>query len=1526
MASKVNTKFIILLSAGLIGLVGLVGMALFVFGKNSASDLVAKGDAEMAKGSARMAAEYYSRAVNKEQTNTDYIIKWRDALAQYAPDDITRFAESYRNYVLATRQIATVQSTNVDAQRDYLNILRAELDTEDVSRPTLENLIRETETLLKYHEQQPKDGKWNTLRRFRGVAIVQIMSSTPDVKPEVVSQGRDDLVAAIAADPTDAESAVALEAWYEIQGSRLDTVTRSAEIAELAASAQAVIDTAIAANPSHPLLMMAAIRREYAANDALIRANVSADPQAAQAAFAAAREAAMPKLDALAASMKAIPGGPKFSQVMRLRQLENMIDPMSQSARTEEVLRTALEADPEDSELLLMRGDVLAERFQFADAIASVQKIIDTKPKPISLEGYQLFERKTRAVFLQALWGVKNWEQIKEAEPKAEAIKFARERFELLKTKDDPESPQIALVAAYLAFVDQKYIDANRAIDQYNSKVKGRNPDALWLKAVISEQVREPGATKRALDDLLRLRPNDLRAIIALARVEAGLGNSARSEQLVDGVLKVLPEYGPAKDLKKALAANRGEGDSSDPLTKALMDIDRLDKELAESKDPQRDEKVMALIEAKHAEFPAEIRLAQVRAIQNVRMNRRDEARRVVEAALAANPDSEVLKSTLIAVNNTDPVKRDEELIKANSALSDLDRAIALYSLYQSAGRRDDAAAQLTKAIAINPEDPRVIELQFIRALDLKDFATAQAACDRAVAANLDNAGGATFRARLFAARGQFSEAITTLEQAISKGGASPEIWRLMGRIQNSAGKNSDAIKSFREALTLRPSDVPTINDLVQTLVVAGRATDALAACKEFERFAAGDPTFVEQSLILEARFGDKSVAIERRSRIAKTSPDNRRNLLELAALYTEAKQYDEAKKLIDAARASGDSVDAAGLEAAWYWTQGRRDEAKAVFENILDKPMGGQPVNIGPYLAYAGFLTDRGFIEDAAAVLERARPKQDPKTVDADRAISDLAFSAGDYAKAGEAARRVVDANADENGSYRKRLAESLIRENKFAEAEKELNIVAGGKEPDMVTTLLLADAKVGLGDERAARTLLDSAVARFQGEAAVFMKRGQFLLADKARTRDALADFSAAIRLRPDSWQALRLRAAANVELNNLAAALADLRAAVKIAPENDELVLGLVSDLIRMQKADEASSVAEEVIKTRAGDVGLMTTLGDLFARYEQWPAAARFHGAAFELDQQDGIAQRLLESLLSMSPPEIARAEQVLAGLEARVGATPGFLMAYARVRNGQGRMAEADRFAIEAVKLLEPEKPGLMIAWFNDVQKVQTDPNKVIKFLDAVIAAGVGADWMNFFKAGVLTSDPTTSESGLTILRDLSTTTQINAVKQLSFRQIGNTLFGAGKNEEAAKVWEESLAIFPNDFESANNLAYVYVKFLNRPADALPLAEKAAAGIPNAADVLDTLGLAQAGTGKNAESITTFRRAWLLAETAQSKATVGTHMLKVLDSAQQPAEAKELIKVLDDLFSRNEADISAEIKTEFEQLRSTVMKK
>ena len=50
----------------------------------------------------------------------------------------------------------------------------------------------------------------------------------------------------------------------------------------------------------------------------------------------------------------------------------------------------------------------------------------------------------------------------------------------------------------------------------------------------------------------------------------------------------------------------------------------------------------------------------------------------------------------------------------------------------------------------------------------------------------------------------------------------------------------------------------------------------------------------------------------------------------------------------------------------------------------------------------------------------------------------------------------------------------------------------------------------------------ILDRAVSRFPDNAKVFVKRGQAMLSDPTTARDALADFSKALQLSPDLWQA--------------------------------------------------------------------------------------------------------------------------------------------------------------------------------------------------------------------------------------------------------------------------------------------------------------------------------------------------------------------------------------------------------------------
>lgn len=82
----------------------------------------------------------------------------------------------------------------------------------------------------------------------------------------------------------------------------------------------------------------------------------------------------------------------------------------------------------------------------------------------------------------------------------------------------------------------------------------------------------------------------------------------------------------------------------------------------------------------------------------------------------------------------------------------------------------------------------------------------------------------------------------------------------------------------------------------------------------------------------------------------------------------------------------------------------------------------------------------------------------------------------------------------------------------------------------------------------------------------------------------------------------------------------------------------------------------------------------------------------------------------------------------------------------------------------------------------------------------------------------------------------------------------------GSSDEAEKALREALKINPNHVKALNNLAYLLAVTRNRPADALPFAERAVRLAPNVPQVLDTLGYVYTLLGRNKEALPLLEKA------------------------------------------------------------------
>jgi tetratricopeptide (TPR) repeat protein len=1549
--SKVNTKFVIILAgSAIVAAGGLVGLY-YTLVHRSAEQLAAKGDQRLAEGDPRAAIDLYSKAANKEQTNPVWLRKWRDAMVAWTPPDQVRFRNQFEQYQIAMRALAF--ATNPDAKEllaDQVAFLEFMSRMAGPSAPAWQRVEQEASSLIATYDQNASS-EWKGLVRYRAIARARQLEGQATPEAATIEAIITDLNAAVQHNPRDVESANTLSAVHFFLANIAFKEARSEEADKQLATSVRVLREAIERNPGDPMLSLVLVEREIQT----FRRDTSGvtDPTQIMDASIALRDRLIPMLDAAKQAVVDSKGATATAEVVRrMRFLESLVDPASRLARTDEIARQALLAKPNDAELLLLRAELTSERpdpaqpgAHFQAAIQQAQAVVDLPLMGVGLDGLVLFDRKTAAAYLQALMSARRC-IVLTGEERTQAITQAKEYRTKLLALVPADSPQASLVDATIAFVEQDFRRANTLLTKYNRDTNNSDTSALLLLADVANQLNQPGAARDALTRVVQMDSTNISAALALGQVELQLRNFDSARAIFAQVLRVLPDNDVAKRALSTIdTIESGRGAAAvppsddalvDPVVRALAEAERYARSV--ELEPDANQKVTALLLRKAEELDFDPRIAQALAVYQVRTGDRPAAKATLDRALAKSPDNANLRAMRAGLEHEDPVQAQIAMIDAQNA-PDVDKFLARAEVYLRADRAADAEREMAEANRIDPNNVRVVEVRFMNALEKRDFATATSLSDRALAEDLDGLGGLSFRARLQAAQGDLQQAATTMQQAVDRGGAGPEAYRLLGRMYMSARRESDAIRSYEQAIRLRPNDAAIVNDMLIALRVSNRADEALALARRYEQQFRGDSEFLNQWLELEASVGNRTVAIAERERILRSSPDNVRNNLELASLYIDAESWSNARVIVDRVRSTSDSLNAVTLDATLRWAQKDEAGARQVFDQYL-AAIPADAKDVRPFTAYAQFLAQRNDVAGASAVLDRARPLQDPKSMDVDRALVALTIASGEYEAASAACRRVIEAGADTpEQAFRKQLVEILLRTDKLDEARTELAKLGTGSNVDADTLLLTADVAARSNDAAAQKRALDDAVARFPRDARVFMARGQFLLATRESARDAIEDFSRAIQLDPALARALQLRAIAHTVVGNTDDALNDLEAAVKANPLDDNLLFGVISDLFRQRQPARAFKVAEEAFGARTPSVALMVQLGDIYRGFTEHTAATAAYRRAWEMDAEkgDALAQRVLDSLLAEDPARVADADRFLRALgNDRISKNPGFLMTGSRIYALQNDLRTAGQFAFEAVRLLNPDNPALMVAWFNDLRRIQTDRKRLMTFLESSENSGITPDWMNYFLA-TLRVEVTPAKSrdeqpifdaadmtrGEASLRRLTTEASNPAVRNLALRTLGESLYMRRDYAGAAETFRAGVAAFPTDYELQNNLAFILTKNLQKPDEALPMIEAVAKNIENNPDVLDTLGLVYMRLNRCQDALEPFRRARLLARAPVSAFTIAIHQAEAFHCLSKPAEAKAALADAREILRANEGAIDYDLRDEFDRVERLV---
>jgi Tfp pilus assembly protein PilF len=1510
MASKVNTKFVAILVGALVLLAGGVGAAAYLVLFKSAADLAKQGDALMAANKPIEAEKAYGKAVNKDATNIEYLRKWQESLSKLAPETQTLFDSKYPQFPLARKKIADLLRTDVQAHRDYLDVYLQTMENAGYSRQFAESLAQgATDALAQFGDV--KEGPSEVLRRYRGLANLRILNESKTLKDSEVEAIKADLEAALKADPSDVDSLIALHNWYIFRADNALNNQRPDEAIVEAEKGRNLIREFRAKHPEEPRTQLLTLSWMLA--DAKRQAGALSKPEDRKKIADQLRVDSAKGLDEAAAILNGIdPAAITPVMVSQFAFLEMQLDDSGKMPRSRALLDRALKAQPGEAALMISKSEADSLARDYESAIATLQQVRDLPNPTLSVSGRLLWYRKQDALFRQAALSLKALESTTDPDPakekqlKAEWLEKAKiKRTELAKAEPE-SSARMLFVDGKLKLAQEDFAGAQQLLLSYLSLVNEADPDALIAAANASFRLNQPGKAKDLLARALQLSGANVQALVMLAEVELRLKNTESALELYKTAASLLPDNAQIRARRAAIEQELGQGEIENPVAKVVAE--------AKKRTELGDEKgAIQLLEEGAEKFKYDAQITQVLVQKRTNANDVEGAKAIIRRAIEVNTNEDQkvnLRSALKILESGDVVEANLTAVDLAPNLSEVDRMVMKLGILTNGGEKYTDRAQ---AIAVELEqkhasEPIVIETLFLRALREKRMDAAQQLADKAIASNVDKYEGATFKARLLASQNRRAEAIATLAQASQRFNFNVEAWRVLAALQVEDGKLADAAASMQKALALRPDDPTSIMQYSATLQAGGKSDDALRLMQEKAKLLPDARIIRDEWLRLEGSYGNKEETLKERERDLVRDPSNRVYKVQAAALSTDLRRWDDARKRIDDLRKTEDGLDAATIDATWSADQSDLAGAEKTLRDYAAKvktDKDGNNLSGEAMMTLARFMVSRGRPDRAVAALEEARPLQDPKRLQVDRMLAELYLEMAQTDKAIEMLRNIANAAKDTpDDTVRLRLAEALIQSRRFDEAEKELQLLTKEGQEGPVAMLLRSDAAMGKGDPKLAMEILDKAVTSFSSNAGVFLKRAQASIETKRNVADTLADLDQVLKLDPRLWQAHQLRAVIFQSQGKKNDVVNEIRAILQIDPSQDE-ILGLgLRMLVADDRDDEAVALAEDVAKRRGAPGVLFANIGDLFDTIGRNNRALSFYRTAFNNDSRTSHVVKYVNALLAQKPPNAGEAENALKKVQDRIAKDPELLLARAGVRRAVNQLPESRRDVAASFKLLPADQVNVMQTWFQTAFRL-LGAKELATTLESMAKDASNPDWIAFFRARIQSDDPTpaTRDAGIQAIKKVADTTKLPGLASLASREYSGRLYLTGDYEKAAAAMKSLIEKDPKDADTLNNLAYLLGKDLNRPAEGIPYAEQAVALKPKSPEVLDTLGLLYMLTGKLTEAQKVLERAIAIPSSPSTQVTILLHQSELQFKLEKREEAKATLAKARTLFQQ-----------------------
>lgn len=1459
MATRVNTRFVVILSLAIAGLAVLAAVAWFLVRKD-ASENVARARALYGEGRYKEAIEEMGKAIRKEPGNLRIAMEFVD-MAENAEVENRRMATELLGHIRGQlEQAMTLEPENeqiFSRTMDLYYRLGRQLGDENAWGLMLERC----QSALKR-----KPG-WMLAQRYHGIAQVQRMR-TLDIPPEAREEARTELEAVLTADPQDHLARWHLALWHILEARRLERSGLNPErAAQLRQQARQLADQMVAGGDADA-------RRRLDRIEVYLELN---EPGTVMGDLVALEGELLGRPEPLEVVLELAELLPAVDRTTVERPGSNF--PTTRGLQRAQVLyERANEAYPGQVRVLLGLGQCLAQQVMLDEALALLKRIreLPLKAKPLEALRFNLLQINARVLMGDVLLAKCELEPdpAKRSEYFAQIEPLAKELAELLGSED------VAAVNALrgkAALVQGQWVQAIKYLDRASAQMRDSNPDLMFKSARARMMAGELGAAAERLRSLLVLFPDRTPVRLELARLQVQLRQYEEAQENLAKVLAQTPNDPQALQVQAALLAAVGKVEEAIQIMEKLEPLSR--PAVAQALAglyvmAGRPADARALLEQRLEREPKDLQALQtlMRLAEN-----KEQAQGYLEKARAAGVNEEVLK--VLASGLESPSEMIESLEELIAREPDAFRqAIQRFNLFRQTGKMQEALAALEQAAKINPDHPAVIQARFSVAIANRDWETASAMAARAAVLDLDQAQGQLFQGQLALVRGQLDQAIAALRKATSLRPVFSEGWRMLGEAYLRKGDLNEAINAYRTAVDQRPNNVAALRGLAEAYDRRGEYGQALNLLRAAVGFAPNDGELVNLYLGYEEQYGDAQKALEMRRKIDQAQPQNTANRRAMAVLLARLGQRQEAGRIMDELlKSEGPTTANLAAAASLRVIEGDALGAVEFLKKVVEGK--GEAAQAEDWVLLARYLLATGQEEQALAAFQRAMAVEDPKLRPATRELADLLFERGLFGDAIGYYQGLYQASPEDR-RIAQRYAEALLRAGKIEEGEQVLRKLGseGGEDPiTCVLWGLLARAKQ---DDEGALRQFRRAIELDPNRAFYHYYYAQQLASKPERLTQAVESLRRALELDRTLAPARLMLARIRLEQRDYEEAVRELQLALQVSP-------GYIPARLMLAEVYQGLGQTEAL-------ANLLRESAQLFPQDPVWPhLQARL---AMQRNQTDQ-AQQLLEKSVSLRVSGAALAD--LAGLLLRKGqaaealrlleqhiqmvtAEPVLtaLHAEALQRLGQGERARA----LFQQALRNCRNLGQISEVAGRIREVVG----VAGAVESLEAVKVGSSQPVVFElviAMLLTQDQQ-YEAALSRLGALEKELKAGTAERRVWQQILALAYqGTGRRAQARQVYEQLLGEDPDNVVLLNNLAYLLVE-MDQSREALRYAERAMQLAPRQAQVLDTYGWALYKTGRSGEALEMLRRSLELGEMPANR----YHLGEVLAAEGQVAEA------------------------------------